>query len=163
MWVPLVASLVLAIIGMLMVRRARQSLAAPIDGPPFSAAVVTLLSAAQHEARVRGHKQVGPEHLLFVLCDEGAEPSVLLLEHASVDIGALRESAERIMPPLGKPIFDGGELPYTARVLYTLRSAVITAREQQREETGPNDVVVGLLAEGRNRAARALREAGVAV
>jgi len=33
--------------------------------------------------------------------------------------------------------------------------------EQRREETGPDDVVAGLLAEGRNSAARVLREAGV--
>lgn len=160
LWLAIGAAVVLAALVMLVVR-ARQSLAAPVDGPPMSTAVRTLLSAAQDEARARGHKQVGPEHLLFVLCGEGDGQSVSLLARESVDLGALRESAERILPPSGKPLTGGGELPYTARAQYTLRSALIEAREQRREETGPDDVVAGLLAEGRNSAARVLREAGV--
>jgi len=78
-----------------------------------------------------------------------------------MDLEALRESAERILPPSSKPLTGGGKLPYTARAQHTLRSALIEAREQRREETGPDDVVAGLLAEGRNSAARVLREAGV--
>ncbi len=159
-WLVIAAAVVLAAVVMLALR-ARQSLAAPVNGPPFSDTARSMLAAAQTEARARGHNQVGPEHLLLALCGEDIEQSVSLFASESVDIQSLRESAERIMPPGGTRSIDGIELPYTARAHQALRLAVIRAGEQRREETGPDDVVAGLLAEGRNSAARVLREAGV--
>ncbi len=160
LWLIFCAAVVLTALTMLVVR-ARRSLAAPVVGPPFSDAVRAVLEAAQREARARGHNQVGPEHLLLALCAEEASDSVALFSTDAVNIDALRWGAEQVMPPVGTPSIDGIELPYTARAHFALRTAVIKAGELQRSETGVDDVVVGLLTEGRNSAARVMREAGV--
>ncbi len=180
LWLSIGAAVLATLVALLAVR-ARKSLNAPTVGPPFSDAVRAVLDAAQREARARGHNQVGPEHLLFAMCgvndadtgdaaDDaatgtgrglGAADAVSLFAGDAVDMDVLRAGAERIMPPVGTPTIDGIELPYSARAHFALRAAVLRAGEMQHAQSELNDVVAGLLAEGRNSAARVMREAGV--
>lgn len=151
-------------------RTPRHAATASEAGPSFTEAARRGLGTAREEAQRLGRGQVDTEHVLLALArdaDGGAGRLLgALLAPAGADLAALRGRAEaaaaaarRTGPDLG----GGDALPYTRGAKRALELALHEAADLGTGRLGTEHLLLGLLAEGRGRAAQVLAEHGVAL
>lgn len=116
-----------------------------------------VLGAARVEAARLWHDYLGTEHLLLGLMLTASEVLDGRFEGAPATIKAIRRSVETRVPR-GKTQPGPGVVPLTSRAKVALSNAAVAAGESGREEVEPEDLVEGLLREGKGIAAQVLRE-----
>lgn len=139
-------------------------------GIPFGAAALAAWTAAADHARQLGHEYVGTEHVLLGLLQENPE----LFRHLRVN-GKIEDVVLAMLerrPPLSAAAPGGAperarwdahrELPITPSAVRTLELSIAEARRTAAAVVEPRHIAVGLVQEGEDIAAAALREMGIA-
>ena len=122
------------------------------------------LTGAQDRARRLGHQQVGSEHLLLTLLDQHDGLAPRLLQRLDVDAAAVRARIESDLDRKPKVSGGAGELGkiyVTAHLEQLLLRAEDEARALGDDYVSVEHLLLGA-AEGKDSAARALAEAGLA-
>ena len=122
------------------------------------------LTGAQDRARRLGHQQVGSEHLLLTLLDQHDGLAPRLLQRLDVDAAAVRARIESDLDRKPKVSGGAGELGkiyVTADLEQLLLRAEDEARALGDDYVSVEHLLLGA-AEGKDGAARALAEAGLA-
>jgi ATP-dependent Clp protease ATP-binding subunit ClpC len=122
------------------------------------------MSLAQDAAHRAKHGQVGTEHVLIGILDEGGNLAVKVL--ADLDVGAddLRAEVQASMTPAPKGRVKGkadGHLPFTP---LSKRALELTAKEALRlghNYVGSEHLLLGLLATEEGLASKVLRRMGI--
>lgn len=102
-----------------------------------------VVELASIEARQLGHPTVGTEHLLLGLLRVDGDAASALADAGARLTAARHRVSEAVTTPADAP--DEGELPYTARARRALDRAARFARQGQRAEVEPVDVLLGVL------------------
>jgi ATP-dependent Clp protease ATP-binding subunit ClpC len=124
----------------------------------FSPEIEAILVDAAAEAARRGHRYVGPEHLLLSLTAQADTTAIRALQCQGVDIVALRARLDAFIGHAEHATtFQQG---LTHRLRTILRLAVIRARRQRRAVT-ELDLLQAILQEGENVASSVLKRFGV--
>ncbi|MDP9355219.1 MAG: hypothetical protein M3R02_08040 [Chloroflexota bacterium] len=118
-----------------------------------------VVTRAHDEARRLDHPYLGAEHLLLAItCDGGCNAARVL-----VDLGAelteVAESVEFLVHPGDEPF--SGDPPHTPRLRAAVDLAEEEARSHGRTSIGTEDLLLGLLRQGENVAAKVLAQFGV--
>jgi ATP-dependent Clp protease ATP-binding subunit ClpA len=129
----------------------------------FTSRARKVMSLAQDAARRAKHSQVGTEHVLIGILDEGGNLAVKVL--ADLDVGAddLRAELQASMTqaPKGKAKGKSGHLPFTP---LSKRALELTAKEALRlghNYVGSEHLLLGLLATEEGLASKVLRRMGI--
>ena len=113
--------------------------------------------AAKDAAKAHGAREVGPEHLLLGLLEEGTQ-ACRLLEAVGIEPDRLRKEVTSKLAP-GKAGPDAGET-----ISRDLKNAIDLAYQEAREfgdnYIGTEHLILGLLKEERGQAAQALAHLG---
>jgi ATP-dependent Clp protease ATP-binding subunit ClpC len=123
----------------------------------FTSAARLAVILAQEEARVRGDPAIGTEHLLLGLIADRQGIPVRALERLGVSLG----------PARADPLMDGEDaaprphLPLTPRAKLAFVVAIREADRLGHVETGPEHLLLGVVADRHGEAARVLRRLGV--
>lgn len=139
--------------------RARADLARPAVAGSAVAAGHQVLRRAEHEARGRGYRYVGTEHLFLALLGEESFGVTAVLADAGVNPEAARHAIAREIPPVhASPDGPLEFTPLAARVVDEI--AVEEVRQARDPELRPEHMLLGLVAAGTGTAGRDLRDAG---
>ena len=130
----------------------------------FTSRARKVMSLAQDAARRAKHSQVGTEHVLIGILDEGGNLAVQVL--ADLDVGAddLRAELQASMTPVPKGRVKGkaeAHLPFTP---LSKRALELTAKEALRlghNYVGSEHLLLGLLATEEGLASKVLRRMGI--
>lgn len=118
-----------------------------------------VVTRAHDEARRLDHPYLGAEHLLLAVTHDGGCNAAHILEDLGAALPEVAESVEFLVHPGDEPF--SGDPPHTAR----LRAAVDLAEEEARSHShasiGTEDLLLGLLRQGENVAAKVLVPFGV--
>jgi hypothetical protein len=119
-----------------------------------------LLGLARKEADRFSHNFVGTEHLLLGLIrlDEGV--AVIVLKRMGLDLATIRSEVEAEIGT-GTEQKMIGNIPYTPRVKKVLALAAREAKALNHTYVGTEHILLGLLREGDNVAARVLKNLDV--
>ncbi|MFB7719060.1 Clp protease N-terminal domain-containing protein [Nocardia sp. NPDC056100] len=118
-----------------------------------------IVDFATAEARVRGHDQVGCEHLLLGLIDDGDGIGAKTLEGLDISLVDLRTQVDAIIGR-GEPGPPLVELPRTAGATRALELALEEGRRIGLEYVGSETILLGLVREGDSVAAQVLVRLG---
>lgn len=118
------------------------------------------LQLSREEAARLGHEHVGTEHILLGLIRDGGGVAVAILLRQSIDVAELRTRVEASIKP-GHVEVAEPPLPYTSGAKKVLELAMQEARDLNHSYVGTEHLLLGLLAEERGIAARALRKLGL--
>jgi ATP-dependent Clp protease ATP-binding subunit ClpA len=113
---------------------------------------------AQEEARMLGHNDVGTEHLLLGLIDEGDGVAAKALESLGISLVAVRQLVEEIIGP-GDQVPSGG-IPFTPRAKKVLELALRESLQLGHDSIGTEHILLGLIREGDGVAAQVLVKLG---
>ncbi len=140
-------------------RRARVDLSRPVAGAVGTAAR-QVLERAEREARDRGYRHVGTEHLFLALLSDETFGATALLTDTGVDPEAVRRVVERAIPAASESPTDGPLefTPMAARVVDDI--AMEEARRFGDCELAPEHLLLGLVAAGPGPVAKALGDGG---
>ncbi|MBU5434956.1 ATP-dependent Clp protease ATP-binding subunit [Pseudoflavonifractor sp. MSJ-37] len=128
-----------------------------MEGTDFTRRAQTALRLAQESAAEMGHGYVGSEHLLLGLLREGEGSAARILTAAGLEGDRLRETVVRAVGA-GLP----GTAPFqglTPRCRNIIERSAARAAEQ-KQATGTEHLLFGLLAEGEGAAVRVLETCG---
>lgn len=145
----------------LALRLARADLARPAVAGAVVETVHQVLRRAEHEARARGYRYVGTEHLFLALLGEESSGVTAVLADAGVNPEPARHAVAQEIPPVHASPDGPGPLEFTplaARVVDEI--SVEEARQAGAPELRPAHLLLGLVAAGTGTAWRALRDAG---
>ncbi len=126
----------------------------------FSGQARKAMQLAHQEAQRRRHDYVGTEHLLLGTLREGSAAVAKLLAAAGVEVEAVYRAVEALMPPAtGGATWD--QLPLTPGAKRALEDARREAAGLRHASIGPEDLLLGLLADPESSAAQAVLPLGV--
>ncbi|MGH0029186.1 MAG: ATP-dependent Clp protease ATP-binding subunit, partial [Myxococcota bacterium] len=118
------------------------------------------LSEAQSQATARGHSEIQPAHLLRALLGQPEGSSVPLLQKLGVALDALQGEIERILEAI--PKVSGGAQPQLSPAASRVLTGAFAAAEAMKDEYVSNEhILLAIVEEKQDRAAEALRQAGV--
>jgi predicted dehydrogenase len=120
------------------------------------------IALARAEAELLHHNSVDTVHLLLGLIKLGPGVSVTVLQKLGLDLEKVREEVKRQVAP-GADQQTAGNIPYTLGVKKVLAHAVGEARALNHTYVGTDHILLGLLREGDETAARVLTNLGVDV
>ena len=121
----------------------------------FTPRAQQVLKLAQKEAARFGHDYVGTEHILLGLIKLDQGIAVAVLQSMNLDLDTVRLAVEKKTTPSSSTI-QKGEIPFTPRVRKVLQLAIAEARSLNNNYIGTEHILLGLLKEGDNIAARVL-------
>lgn len=134
----------------------------------FTSRARKVMSLAQEAARRAKHGQVGTEHVLIGILDEGGNLAVKVLADLGVEADDLRAELQASMAPAAKGRArtktdrkPEGHLPFTP---LSKRALELTAKEALRlghNYVGSEHVLLGLLATEEGLASKVLRRMGI--
>lgn len=121
-----------------------------------------VLGAARDEALRLGHDAIGTEHLLLGLVS--AHPGLVgrVAPGAGIDDARILRVVHGIVVPGPRSRVVSAQLPFMPAAKVVLEKTLAEAVALGHVRIGPLHLLLGLIAEGRGVAARALRELGVA-
>jgi ATP-dependent Clp protease ATP-binding subunit ClpA len=123
----------------------------------FAEASRRALRGMRHVATGSGHDAVGTGHLLLALLD--TSPGLL---RGLADPIEVSDAVRRLLPPgAAGPPPEWEEIPLTERMRTALETAMTEARDAGRAAVSPEDLIVGVVLEGHDVGARALRACGI--
>jgi len=118
------------------------------------------LAFARKEAELFNHNSVGTEHVLLGLIRLGQGVSVTVLQKLGLDLETVRAEVRRQVAPGPDPKITGN-IPYTPGVKKVLAHAAREARALHHAYVGTEHILLGLLREADEVAARVLKNLGV--
>src|SRR5437868_4130030 len=118
-----------------------------------------VLSLAQEEAQRFQHNYIGTEHLLLGLVREGEGVAAQVLTNLGVELDKVRNAIEFIIGRGDRVVL--GEVGLTPRAKKVIELAVDEARRLNHHYIGTEHLLLALLAEGNNIAAKILNKLGV--
>lgn len=117
------------------------------------------LALAHKEAERLHHNFIGTEHLLLGLIKLGQGTAVGVLEKMGLDLETVRLEVETLIGPGPDEVSD--RIPYTPRVKKVLALAAKEAKSLNHTYVGTEHILLGLLGEGDNVAARVLKNLAI--
>jgi ATP-dependent Clp protease ATP-binding subunit ClpA len=114
---------------------------------------------AQEEARVLDHDYIGTEHILLGLIHEGEGVAAQALASLEVDLTAVRDAVERLVPR--GETSPSGHIPFTPRAKKVLELSLREALRLGHNYIGTEHILLGLVREREGVAAEALAQVGV--
>ena len=125
----------------------------------FNEKAIKNVVLAQEEARNTGHNLVGTEHILLGVIGEGTSTATELLADLGVDLDSTREVALEVV---GKGSgFIPANIPFTPKAKRILEQAFNEARQLKSNFISPEHILLAIVKEADNMAARLLTEQGV--
>jgi ATP-dependent Clp protease ATP-binding subunit ClpB len=117
------------------------------------------LAEAQSLAAARGHSEIQPAHLLRALLGQPEGSTVPVLQKLGVSLDRLQGEIEDVLGQI--PKVTGGAQPQLARAAnHVLEAAFAEAEALKDEYVSTEHLLLAIVAEKQDAAARALREAG---
>lgn len=132
-----------------------------MNGYNFTERVRKALAMTREEAAKLGHDYISTQHILLGIIAEGGGNAVTVMRTLGVDLRALAERVKALSKPGQARSGNGPDLPYTSPGKKVLELAMREARDLDHPYVGTEHLLLGLLAEEKGVAARALAEAGV--
>jgi ATP-dependent Clp protease ATP-binding subunit ClpC len=118
------------------------------------------LALARKEADRLHHHWVGTEHMLLGLIKLGQGPAVKVLQKMGLDLETVRQAVIQEIGP-GPEDASRGTVPFTPSVKKALAFAGKEAKSLNHSYLGTEHLLLGLLREGEDVAARVLKSLGV--
>jgi ATP-dependent Clp protease ATP-binding subunit ClpC len=131
-----------------------------VSGYNFTDRVRRVLILAREQAGRLGHEYVSPDHILLGILTEGNGVAAAAIVRLGVALPTLGAALEARMKP-GKQVSPSLDLPYTSRAKKVLELAMAEARELHHQYVGTEHLLLGVLREGKNKAAAVLMEHGL--
>ena len=131
-----------------------------MSGYNFTDRVRRVLILAREQAGRLGHEYVSPDHILLGILTEGNGVATSAIVGLGVALPTLGAALETRMAP-GKQVSPYLDLPYTSRAKKVLEFAMAEARELHHQYVGTEHLVLGVLREGKTKAAAVLMEHGL--
>jgi ATP-dependent Clp protease ATP-binding subunit ClpC len=113
---------------------------------------------AQEEARTLGHDQVGTEHLLLGLIDQGEGVAAMVLESLGIGSEAVRQRVEEIVGRGDQA--PSGRIRFAEQSKEVLKLSLSEALRFGHNYIGTEHILLGLLSEREGVAARVLTGLG---
>jgi ATP-dependent Clp protease ATP-binding subunit ClpA len=134
---------------------ARQRFTGPAAWPgalPEQPRLAACLDAARREASAEGAAEIGTQHQLTGLFEEGAAAAIM--EQAGLRRDVVRQAAHEMFPPSGEP--GAGPPPESAEARDALTGAASLARRADSGYVGPEHLLGALALDPGSRARRVL-------
>ena len=134
-----------------------------MDGYNFTKRMQGTLWDAVGQAQALNHQYIGTEHLLLALLASGETCGAIVLRRLGVDLQATRHRVLAVIKPgIGsRDPSSGSLLPFSSRSKIVLGLAKEEAHALKHDLIGTEDLLLGMIAEGKGVAAQLLAEAGV--
>jgi ATP-dependent Clp protease ATP-binding subunit ClpB len=117
------------------------------------------ISEAQSQATSRGHGEIAPAHLLRALLGQPEGSTVPVLQKLGVSLDALQGEVERILEQ--SPKVSGGAQPQLGHATSRVLEAAFKEADALKDEyVSTEHLLLAIVADSKDPAARALREAG---
>jgi ATP-dependent Clp protease ATP-binding subunit ClpA len=113
---------------------------------------------AQEEARLLDHGYIGTEHILLGVIHEGEGVAAQALASLEIDLTAVREAVERLVPR-GEST-PSGHIPFTPHAKKVLELSLREALRLGHNYIGTEHILLGLVREREGMAAKALVQVG---
>jgi ATP-dependent Clp protease ATP-binding subunit ClpA len=113
---------------------------------------------AQEEARLLDHGYIGTEHILLGVIHEGEGVAAQALASLEIDLTAVREAVERLVPR-GEST-PSGHIPFTPHAKKVLELSLREALRLAHNYIGTEHILLGLVREREGMAAKALVQVG---
>jgi ATP-dependent Clp protease ATP-binding subunit ClpA len=113
---------------------------------------------AQEEARLLDHDYIGTEHILLGVIHEGEGVAAQALASLEIDLTAVREAVERLVPR-GEST-PSGHIPFTPHAKKVLELSLREALRLGHDYIGTEHILLGLVREREGMAAKALVQVG---
>ena len=127
----------------------------------FTAGGRRVVDHAREEARVLGHDNIEPEHILLGLLDEPQSHAARVLNSLTIEVKDVRAWAVQARPPAKTlPMPPGASAPFTPHALQILQRAPVEAAGLGSDQVAPEHILLALVSEPHSTAARILREHG---
>ena len=128
----------------------------------FTERVRKVLSMARQEAIRLQHDYIGTEHVLLGLVGEGEGVAAHVLGNLNASLEEVHSRIEASVRK-GNATIALGELPYTSPAKKVLDYAVAEAHDLNHSYVGTEHLLLGLLREGKGKAAQVLGALGVSL
>jgi Clp amino terminal domain, pathogenicity island component len=125
----------------------------------FSERAKKVLTLAQREAETAGHSYIGTEHLLLGLLTEGEGLAGMVLASLGMEVEPTRQAIQEALA--GGQAEAVSQIIPTSRVKRVIEISFEEARRQRRATVSTEFLLLALLIEGENLAARVLARAGI--
>ncbi len=154
-----------AIVAMFVRQRRRTLRKRMAQSVEFDAESKAVIDKARDVAQRYGQPYIAPEHLLLALIEAPESKGLLQRLHGNLEVTALKSQLLVALPPASGAPTDTVPLSllptYTSRAAQVLRLAVDSALAEFPRDATPQDLLRGLMREGRSPAARLLRANGI--
>lgn len=127
----------------------------------YTAQARQVLALARAEAQQRHHDYLGGEHLLLAIARDGRSNAAQMLTNLGIDLEEVTATVEFLVHP-GTELATSNT-PYTPRILGALDLAEDEARRNNHAAAGTDDLLLGLVREGTNVAAKVLSKFDVSL
>ncbi|MGE0432546.1 MAG: ATP-dependent Clp protease ATP-binding subunit [Planctomycetota bacterium] len=120
-----------------------------------------VMGLARQEAQKLNHENIGTEHILLGLIQEGSGVAANVLKNMEVDIRKVRSEIEKLVQTGTQMTTIGGKLPFTPRAKKVLDLAQEEAQNLGHNYIGTEHLLLGLLREQEGVAAQVLMNMGL--
>jgi ATP-dependent Clp protease ATP-binding subunit ClpC len=127
----------------------------------FSPKVKEVISYSREEALRMGHDYIGTEHLLLALLQDRDSLAVKVLESLEVNTNMLRQALEESIQTNNAKIqlsYSVGNLPLTRKAEKVLKVTFLEAKMMKNDLVGTEHIVLSILKDKDNLAAKVLME-----
>ncbi|GAA0304743.1 ATP-dependent Clp protease ATP-binding subunit ClpC [Gracilibacillus halotolerans] len=126
----------------------------------FTERAQKVLALSQEEAVRLGHNNIGTEHILLGLVNEGEGIAAKALHAIGLGADKIREEVESL---IGKGNHVSQSIHYTPRAKKVIELSMDEARKLGHSYVGTEHILLGLIREGEGVAARVLNNLGVSL
>jgi len=128
----------------------------------FSDRVKDVISYSREEAIRLGHDYIGPEHLLLGLIKEGEGVAIKLMQNLNLSLAQLKGTIEGAVKGVGASISKNlANLPLTRQAEKILKITYLEAKLLKSSVIGTEHLLLSLLREENNVAAKLLKQFGL--
>src|SRR5262249_39241811 len=126
----------------------------------FSDRARRTLALANQEAIRLHHESLAPAHILLGLLGMSSSLAVTAMKNLDINLDALREDLNRRLEP-GSRQLQQTKMAQSAETRQVIQYAIEEARKLGHKYVGSEHLLLGILREGNNIAAKALTEKGL--